>query len=196
MGQTLVVTFFGWVFLISVPLETIYRRAIVTPYHLPWCDAPLALRVLLSPMERRRPDQLFRNPGLSAVQALRMLVSFLKWSYIWSVMPSTIVAAGPWYSLAVSLAVIAATTIVLTPLEVVCARLMVQRNGEDADLGVLESGQQGGLISGWSGGSETVVQLRDERCPYSGCWDALRRVVAEEGVGALYRGWWVTLLIY
>lgn len=37
-------------------------------------------------------------------------------------------------------------------------------------------------------------RLRSERDPYLGLADASRRVIVEEGVTALYRGWWITML--
>lgn len=184
-----------WTHLLCIPLTSIIHRAIVTPYCLPWCDIPLALRVLLSPSERRQPHKLYRTHGLLTVETLRLCVLFLVQVIIPYIKPLVMGTAGPWLHLGVSIAITLASTAVLAPLEVVSARLMVQRNDEDDDLGALENGRLGRLVAEFGASSEKVVHLPDERYPYLGFWDALKRTAKEEGVGALYRGWWVTMLL-
>jgi hypothetical protein len=43
------------------------------------------------------------------------------------------------------------------------------------------------LIGGFS-------RLRSDKDPYLGLVDCAKRIIDEEGWGALYRGWWLTML--
>jgi hypothetical protein len=43
------------------------------------------------------------------------------------------------------------------------------------------------LIGGFS-------RLRNDKDPYLGLVDCAKRIIDEEGWGALYRGWWLTML--
>jgi hypothetical protein len=43
------------------------------------------------------------------------------------------------------------------------------------------------LIGGFS-------RLRNDKDPYLGLVDCAKRIIDEEGLGALYRGWWLTML--
>lgn len=185
-----------WSLLICIPLTSVIHRAIVTPYCLPWCDVPLGLRVLLSPSERRHPATLYRTPGLLVVQALQLTVLLLRRVILPSIVPLNALALGLgiWGGLVTSLVMTAITVLVLVPLQVVSARLMVQRNGVDDDFGAAESGGVEGVVAEFCG-TENVIQIPDERYPYLGLGDAVRRIIDEEGVWALYRGWWVTLLL-
>lgn len=105
---------------------------------------------------------------------------------------------------------------VLTPLEVLSARLSVQRNHPRGATALPTSSANGagatteereGMLSGTHGGEdvdgvgleyagadEDVIALRDEDAPYLNLLDAYKKVVLEEGAGTLYRCWWLTLL--
>ena len=62
--------------LIGVPATAITYRAIVTPYNLPSFQPRYSLRVLLTPIERRRPWLLYLTPGLLTAQALSAALAF------------------------------------------------------------------------------------------------------------------------
>jgi hypothetical protein len=36
--------------------------------------------------------------------------------------------------------------------------------------------------------------MRNDKDPYLGLVDCAKRIIDEEGLGALYRGWWLTML--
>jgi len=91
---------------------------------------------------------------------------------------------------------------ILTPLEVLSARLSVQRNHPTGASVLPTSTREGreamlndegspGLE--YAGAEEDVIALRDEDAPYSGLLYAYRKVIEEEGRGTLYRCWWLTL---
>jgi hypothetical protein len=42
--------------------------------------------------------------------------------------------------------------------------------------------------------THALPRFREERDPYTGFLDCAKRVIDEEGIGALYRGWWIMLL--
>ena len=74
-------------------------------------------------------------------------------------------------------------------------RLSLQRNHRDSDH--YEPAADGGDAPDAEGefaGTEDVIGLRDESDPYTGLLDAAKRMREEEGLKALYRGWWITLL--
>lgn len=82
----------------------------------------------------------------------------------------------------------------MTPLYVIGTRLSIQPNvGEgDADLGE----RQGLLpiVLERCGNGEDVVRLRPTSEPYRGLLDCERKLVSEEGMGSLFRGWaWTAL---
>jgi hypothetical protein len=54
--------------LISLPAVVITYRSVITPYRLPAFHPALALRILLTPTERRRPWVIYLTPGLLASQ--------------------------------------------------------------------------------------------------------------------------------
>lgn len=94
--------------------------------------------------------------------------------------------------------------IVLTPLEVLSARLSVQRNHPHGASALPTSApgvspeEEEGMLAGegleYAGAEEDVIALRDEGSPYSSLLDAYKKVVEEEGAVTLYRCWWLTLL--
>ncbi|KAL0574780.1 hypothetical protein V5O48_007172, partial [Marasmius crinis-equi] len=42
--------------------------------------------------------------------------------------------------------------------------------------------------------SEDVINLRDDREPYTGFVDCLNKITAEEGWRTLFRAWWMTFI--
>lgn len=104
------------------------------------------------------------------------------------------------------------SAVVLTPLEVLSARLSVQRNhnkhgasalptsdpdATDAAQSVAGFGASAGLGAStlpYAGEDEDVIALRDEDAPYTSLLDAYKKVVEEEGRKTLYRCWWLTVI--
>ena len=107
-----------------------------------------------------------------------------------------------------------ASTVVLTPLEVISTRLAIQRNHAapefnsvsqeeevDAEEAVEYAGVDedviGYVLKVWLGtasDAETKFHsLRTEREPYIGMVDCAKRIIDEEGWSALYRAWWLTM---
>jgi hypothetical protein len=117
--------------LLSLPALVITYRAIITPYRLPAFKPMLALRVLLTPTERRRPWVIYFTPGLLVAQVLQI-------TYVVLVLHTLLRVAGmgdfykpargqkpesiSWWQGALWLIVSFASTIILTPLEVITTR--------------------------------------------------------------------------
>ena len=115
--------------------------------------------------------------------------------------------------LAIFLALALAGTIILTPLEVILIRLALQRN--HATFGYDSVSQANGDAQeavDYAGSGEDVIRcvlavspqtistdirsgsLRTEQEPYTGLIDCGKKIVEEEGWGALYHAWWWTML--
>lgn len=159
------------------------------------------LHTLFSQSELKNPLKLFLVPGVLASESLRVLLIFflvpffrvlvylaaLKWTWV--------VGLALWSIIAVSLA------LVLTPLEVITARCSVQLSGGSIALegedglpsysSVVPESATDGEREG-----EPVVCLRHatSKGPYDGAVDCFQKIVKEEGIRALWRGWWYTAL--
>lgn len=94
--------------------------------------------------------------------------------------------------------------VVITPLEVLAVRLSVQRNHSRKvtalhPFGRSEVSEEGTLFKEegmkYTSKDKHVIMLRDdERSPYAGLLDAFKKIQEEEGLGTLYRLWWVNFL--
>jgi len=88
------------------------------------------------------------------------------------------------------------STFILCPLEVVSTRLSIQRNYASAEYNSVAQEEEGDAedVMEYAGAEEDVIGLRSEMDPYTGMIDCIQKIAREEGLGALYRGWWLTLL--
>jgi hypothetical protein len=107
------------------------------------------------------------------------------------------------------------STIILTPLEVIAIRLSIQRNHAAPEFNSISQEEEGDAdeATEYAGVEEDVIgyvkslfsfllpeitnhicSLRTEREPYVGLIDCGKRIIEEEGWGALYRAWWLTTL--
>lgn len=105
----------------------ITSMSMVTPYRLPAFKPTLAMRVLLTPTERRRPRIIYLTPGLLASQAIHMGYMGLALRVIRQLFLTDIPGPGSsprlpeniaWWRIAVYGLITLASTAVLTPLEV------------------------------------------------------------------------------
>jgi len=64
--------------------------------------------------------------------------------------------------------------------------LSIQRNSPDL--------AEANVEVEYAGADEDVIALRPEDDPYYGFRDCAERIMNEEGIGALYRAWWLTML--
>lgn len=187
---------------VSLPAIIITYRSITTPYRLPYFNAFHSLRVLLTPTELRKPWILYLTPGLLAAEllhicyvviALRALRHLLlpSLSQRDDSQPHDLSAR----SLIVYLATSLFSTAILCPLEVISTRLAVQRNHESAEFNSVAQEEVGDAedLPEYSP-AEDVIGLRNDKDPYLGLVDCAKRIIDEEGWGALYRGWWLTML--
>ncbi|KAF9235983.1 hypothetical protein BU15DRAFT_50653, partial [Melanogaster broomeanus] len=178
-------------------------RTITVPELLPFFDVQRAIRVLLSPAERRRPWLLYLTPGVLPIVLLQLACDRLSLPLARAV--SRFVAGHGGFAPGVStrtlieLGCVLLQTAVSTPLEVIAVRLATQRNrpaisfgGEGVDMGTGEETAKEVLTA-----EERVIKLRTDQplAPYTGVWDCARCIVNEEGLGALYRAWWCTLVL-
>ncbi|KAK7007592.1 mitochondrial carrier domain-containing protein [Favolaschia claudopus] len=169
--------------LLLIPFQILINRAITTPTKLSAFAPITALKTLLSHPELSQPAQLYLTPGLAISEILQALV-YPTLSILMQFVPGLYISHRLPILLA-ALPVIALATILLTPLQVMSARLTLQRSGSD-------SSETMELPPAY--GAEEVMEFRptSEYAPYTGLWDCGRQMVREEGVKALFRAWWVT----
>ncbi|KAI0789136.1 mitochondrial carrier [Abortiporus biennis] len=191
--------------ILSLPATIITYRSITTPYRLPYLRPLYSLRILLTPTERRRPWLLYMTPGLfltqfcHAVYAMVLLRSLRRWLIPTSEDTNTGFDIKP-IKFSIYIVIALASTVILCPLEVMAAKLAIQRNHAAAEYNSVEQEVEDDAVSAeeyveYSGAEEDVIGLRHEKDPYLGMVDCARRVAQEEGWQALYRVWWLTMLV-
>ncbi|KAH9009644.1 mitochondrial carrier [Lactarius pseudohatsudake] len=186
--------------LVSLPPMIITYRSIITPYQLPYFRPLHSLRVLLTPMERRKPWVLYLTPGLLAAELLHITYAVIGLRIIRHLLlPSLshVDASVPQdfsRSLTSFLAISLFSTAILCPLEVISTRLAVQRNHESAEFNSVAQEKVGDTkdLPEYSP-DEDVIGLRNDTDPYLGLRDCAMKIIDEEGWRALYRGWWLTM---
>ncbi|KAH9028515.1 mitochondrial carrier [Lactarius hengduanensis] len=186
--------------LVSLPPMIITYRSIITPYQLPYFRPLHSLRVLLTPMERRKPWVLYLTPGLLAAELLHITYAVVGLRILRHLLlPSLshVDASVPqdfYRRLTIFLAISLFSTAILCPLEVISIRLAVQRNHESAEFNSVTQEKVGDTkdLPEYSP-DEDVIGLRDDTDPYLGLRDCAMKIIDEEGWRALYRGWWLTL---
>lgn len=178
-----------------------------TPYLLPWTNARYALRRLFTPTELAKPWILYATPGLLGAKLLHLAyVVLVLRSFRTLLLPSVSKMANGDYDrkagipadftvLRIGTYMIIATlsVAILCPLEVIATRLSLQRNHPATIPYQAVSEEEVAEPEEMYAGIEDVIGLRSEYDPYNGFTDAAKRMVAEEGWRALYRGWWITL---
>ncbi|KAJ6545350.1 hypothetical protein B0H19DRAFT_1266800 [Mycena capillaripes] len=170
--------------ILVIPMLIITNRAITTPHKLDTFAPKAALQLLLSPAERAHPWKLYFAPGVGLSEFLQGLVSptltlilyFIPGLYLSHHLP-VLLAVLP---------IIALATLMLTPLQVMGARLTLQRLDPSSDVALAAEADPPAY------GEEEVMEFRTQEAPYTGLIDCARQMVAEEGWRALLRAWWVT----
>ncbi|KAJ6537379.1 hypothetical protein DFH09DRAFT_1178101 [Mycena vulgaris] len=165
--------------LVLIPMQIITNRAITTPHRLATFNAPAGLRILLSPAERTQPSSLYLAPGVALAAVLEGLVGpALALLYVLAV-PHL-----PRFPGVVSTALVIALAIaIVTPLQVIRARLTLQRLGP-------ETNDEPPAYA-----AEEVMDFRAHAAPYTGLVDCARTIVREEGARSLFRAWWLTAFL-
>ncbi|EMD37377.1 hypothetical protein CERSUDRAFT_114050 [Gelatoporia subvermispora B] len=196
---------YGLVYLIvSLPAIIITDRAITTPYKLPSFSPIKALRVLLTPTERRKPWILYATPGLFVAEVLHIVyVAFILGTLrIWLVPApgedqSRFETFHPVkFSIFIIIQTLSVT--IMCPLEVMSTKLAIQRNHAVPEYNSVEQEAEDAItdyadLEEYSP-DEEVIGLRSEKDPYLGFIDCFKRIVDEEGWKTLYRAWWITML--
>ncbi|XP_006461136.1 hypothetical protein AGABI2DRAFT_192673 [Agaricus bisporus var. bisporus H97] len=187
--------------LISLPTAVLTYRSITTPHRLGYFNLMKSLRVLLTSTERQKPWIIYFTPGLLAAETLHIalvtcILNPLRRVLLPTITPQLDITEISLWKAAVYFVIVACATIALAPLEVIATRLAIQRNhaSTDYDAVAQEPESEGDGIPEYSGTDEDVIGLRHEGDPYTGLVDCAKNIVNEEGVMALYRAWWVTLL--
>lgn len=185
--------------LVSLPTTILTYRSITTPYKLGYWNPAHAFRILLTPTERSRPWILYLTPGLLAAQIshIAVIILILGPSRRWLLPPLR--QASDWSDISVvklgfyTIVAIVCTAI-LSPLEVITTRLVIQRNHASSEYNSVQQEVDGdGEAAEQYGTDEEVIGLREEGDPYLGLADCAKRIIDEEGVMTLYRAWWLTL---
>ncbi|KAG2072074.1 hypothetical protein BDR04DRAFT_1230764 [Suillus decipiens] len=188
--------------ILLLPRVVIQNRAITTPYKLPYLNPIYSLRVLLTPTERRRPLTLYLTPGLLIAGVAQVAIAFLsRWIRLLllqalakpSITGRELISSVKLVIVFVVIALL--KTIIITPLEVIFLRLSIQRNHAAPEFNSIsqEEGDNEEAME-YAGAEEDVINLRIDREPYVGLIDCGKRIIEEEGWGALYRVWWLTTL--
>jgi len=188
--------------LISLPIIIIEYRAITTPYRLPYFKPMYSLRKLLTAIEFRKPWVLYFTPGLLPAQIVHIVYVNLGVRTIRRfLLPELYTPRVPNVRymhrgrLAAFLALLICSTAILTPLEIITTRLVIQRNRDSSELNPVVQEEEGDANEANKyTGEEDVIGFRSESDPYLGLADCAKRIVDEEGYGALYRTWWLTML--
>ncbi|KAG2367122.1 mitochondrial carrier domain-containing protein [Suillus spraguei] len=193
-----------WILVCSIllPQAVIKNRAITTPYKLP--GNIYSLRVLLTPTERWRPLTLYLTPGLLIADvAWQVAYAVLIPRWIRRLLLRAFVKPGIRYIertstiklVIVFVAIALLKTIIITPLEVIFLRLSIQPNRVAPEFNSISQEESDTEEAReYAGVEEDVINLRTEREPYVGLIDCGKRIIEEEGWGALYRVWWWTTL--
>ncbi|KAJ7924873.1 hypothetical protein B0H13DRAFT_1976484 [Mycena leptocephala] len=188
---------------LSLPSAIITYRAITTPHKLPYFNLMMALRVLMTPTERRRPWMIYFTPGLLLSQCLHVAYVTLILAPLHRLLiPMTAGAGGVLYpefspvKMSTYFVVVIVSAAILTPLEVMSTRLAIQRNQASAEYNSVSQEVEGDAedVPEYAGAEEDVIGLRTEAEPYMGLVDCAKTIINEEGFKALYRAWWITLL--
>jgi len=188
--------------MVSLPSVIIRYRSITTPHRLPYFAPVQALRVLLTPTERRMPWILYLTPGLMATNVahiafVAVILGTLRRLILPRFTPDVpITEQFSMLRIGLFFILVALSTAVLTPLEVISARLAIQRNHADAGYNSVSQEVEGDAeeVAEYAGAGEDVIGLRSEGDPYLGLMDCAKRIVDEEGWRTLYRAWWLTML--
>jgi hypothetical protein len=117
-------------------LITTPDRSITTPYKLSSFNAIKSLRAILTPTERRKPWTLYLTPGLLASETLHIVIVVLGLGPIRRLLiPASFftLKGFSFLSLGIWVLVVLATTVILSPLEVMSIRLAIQRNHASSD---------------------------------------------------------------
>lgn len=119
-------------------MERALNRAITTPVKLGYFNGLRALRVLLTPTERRRPWILYLTPGLMAAEISHIMLIVVALGPLRRLLlPSLRDSSGlqelSVVKLAIYTIVAIVSTAILTPLEVITTRLVIQRNHASAE---------------------------------------------------------------
>lgn len=180
--------------LLSVPVVVLVNRAIVTPYRVP--NVPLtALNVLLTRYEQASPWLMLKTPGLVLGLALSTLNGNLLTAvgpHVMNTRPVPQLRLSRDAHIAICVVLPLLDTLWTVPLDVAVTKLSVQSHSQysvASDSDDLEAA----ALEPLRVSDEEVVALRPGP-HYTGLVDAFRTIVAEEGRGALYRGWGWTLL--
>ncbi|KAL5523349.1 hypothetical protein ACEPAF_1616 [Sanghuangporus sanghuang] len=169
----------------SLPFSIIINRAITTPYKLPWFNPAHSFRVLLSEAERRRPWLLYLTPGLFLAEFLYEVYSIILARPLTSAVngnkedPSSLFSRWPLARFCALLTNEIVQTAVQCLFDVVFARLSVQCSQRTAESVSEEKTEP----------EKNIPILHSDSRPYTGLVDCIRRIVFEEGYGALFRGW-------
>lgn len=147
---------------------TLCCSAITTPYKLPYFNALYSLRVLLTPTERRRPWLIYFTPGLFAAQFVHLaykiiFIGSLRRLLVPNFYPGDENVDGiSFLKLSILLAVALLSTIILCPLEVIAAKLAIQRNHAAPEYNSVSQEVEDDAVEGeeyaeYSGAEEDVI---------------------------------------
>ncbi|KAG6833261.1 hypothetical protein H0H87_009436 [Tephrocybe sp. NHM501043] len=120
--------------LVSLPFTILQYRAIVTPFKLPYFDIKRNLRTLLTPTERARPWTLYLTPGLLVAQVLKVLVSLPVLTGLQNMVLPELPQSKEEFDghfilrLSIYVILIVVGTSIIVPLDIITARLAIQRN--------------------------------------------------------------------
>jgi transmembrane carrier protein len=205
----------------SISMTFCLSRSITTPYQLPYLSPFHSLRVLLTPTELRKPWVLYLTPGLLAAELLHICYVVIALRALRHILLPSLSQTDDTLphdlsprSLIVYLATSLFSTAILCPLEVISTRLAVQRNHESAEFNSVAQEEVGDAedLPEYSPAEDVIgydlffpitpphllinelSRLRNDKDPYLGLVDCAKRMIDEEGLGALYRGWWLTML--
>jgi hypothetical protein len=124
------------------------------------------MRVLLTPTERRKPWILFLTPGLLVTEMLHIAYVVLGIRTLRHIMLPELTADDkpglgdlPITKLAIFYTIVALSTVLLCPLEVISTRLAIQRNHASAEYNSVAQEEEGDAeeVMEYAGADEDVI---------------------------------------
>ncbi|KAH0827823.1 mitochondrial carrier [Lanmaoa asiatica] len=153
--------------LVFLPQKVITDRTITTPHKLPYFNPIFSLRILLTPTERWCPWILYLTPGLLAAHVSQTAYAVLGLRTVrqW-LLPEHAQLSLPFEEgvstvrLAIFFVLAAASTVILTPLEVIAVRLAIQRNHAVPEFNSVSQEEEEDTVeetAGYAGIDEDVI---------------------------------------
>ncbi|KAJ7579106.1 hypothetical protein C8J56DRAFT_336647 [Mycena floridula] len=176
-----------------LPANVLIYRSVVTPYKLSsWAYWRQNLHILFSPAERKGIWRIYMIPGLVVAIVCEVVLANIGivplFAYINAAPPTEIHIFLQGVAM---ILVVVLTTMALTPVEVVFAKLATQRHPAREEI---TEDPEFVMAVKYASDGEEIIETRHEQEPYTSFIHCFTIVINEEGWQELYRVWWAVTL--